>query len=327
MDVTLGSRPSWAGTDLAATGSHAGSRRAAPQRGSHRQLRDHRVRSGAHHGAPLQSRIRAGRTLGLPGNQAAAGAGELLSWNKAAWRLTDVGCSSGLPDERTGRTPPVYERVRRRAGRRCTRHHDVHDRPAPEGDRADRGPRLCRDDRLRRYDLKVLQLAGRAPREWTGRPSCRRSRTSLLSSLLALPPGKWGNILGSAAASAKVTCWKPGSAMRRTRSSSPGAASTAPSGRAPGDYSYPVDANVAPATKLNLLTTRTLRLDVQIDDVGNARNSLAVTWDNRVEAPEWSPYRAMVNTGGRILGTYFRLLLPGAKPRRGGLRWDPLAAR
>ena len=78
----------------------------------------------------------------------------------------------------------------------------------------------------------------------------------------------------------------------------------------PGDYLYPVDANVAPASKLNLLTTRTLQLDVQIDDVGNARNTLDVTWDNRVEAPEWEPYRAMVNTGGRILGTYFRILVP-----------------
>ena len=59
-----------------------------------------------------------------------------------------------------------------------------------------------------------------------------------------------------------------------------------------------------------MLTTRTLQLDVQIDDVGNARNTLDVTWDNKVEAPEWEPYRAMVNTGGRILGTYFRLLVP-----------------
>ena len=59
-----------------------------------------------------------------------------------------------------------------------------------------------------------------------------------------------------------------------------------------------------------MLTTRTLELDVQIDAVGNARNTLDVTWDNHVEAPEWEPYRAMVNTGGHILGTYFRLLVP-----------------
>jgi hypothetical protein len=67
---------------------------------------------------------------------------------------------------------------------------------------------------------------------------------------------------------------------------------------------------VTPATKLNLLATRKLDLSVQIDAVGNARDVLAVTWNNRVEAPEWAPYRAMVNVGGRILGMYFRLLIP-----------------
>jgi hypothetical protein len=49
---------------------------------------------------------------------------------------------------------------------------------------------------------------------------------------------------------------------------------------------------------------------VQIDAVGNARDTLNVTWDNRIEAPEWDPYRAMVNVGGHILGMYFRLLIP-----------------
>jgi hypothetical protein len=51
-------------------------------------------------------------------------------------------------------------------------------------------------------------------------------------------------------------------------------------------------------------------LSVQIDAVGNARNTLAVTWENRVETPDGAPYRAMTNVGGSILGMYFRLLVP-----------------
>jgi hypothetical protein len=78
----------------------------------------------------------------------------------------------------------------------------------------------------------------------------------------------------------------------------------------PGDYLFPVDANVAPATKLNAWTKRALDLDVQIDTVGNARNTLVVTWDNRVDTPEGATYRAMTNVGGSILGTYFRILVP-----------------
>ncbi len=68
--------------------------------------------------------------------------------------------------------------------------------------------------------------------------------------------------------------------------------------------------NVAPATKLNAWTTRSLDLAVQIDAVGNARNALEVTWQNRVDTPDGAPYRAMQGVGGSILGMYFRLLVP-----------------
>jgi hypothetical protein len=67
---------------------------------------------------------------------------------------------------------------------------------------------------------------------------------------------------------------------------------------------------MAPATKLDYLVTRSWDLGVQIDAVGNARNTLEVTWHNRVEEPEYEAYRAMANVGGSILGMYFRLLVP-----------------
>jgi hypothetical protein len=77
-----------------------------------------------------------------------------------------------------------------------------------------------------------------------------------------------------------------------------------------GDYLYPVDANVAPTTKLDYVVTRALDVDVQLDAVGNARTTLDVSWRNRVDASDAARYRTMVNVGGRILGMYFRILVP-----------------
>ena len=77
-----------------------------------------------------------------------------------------------------------------------------------------------------------------------------------------------------------------------------------------GDYLYPVDANVSPVSKLNAWTSRTLDLDIQIDEFGNAQNVLHVTWSNAVETPAGAPFREMTNVGGPILGMYFRLLVP-----------------
>ena len=158
--------------------------------------------------------------------------------------------------------------------------------------------------------LKVLQIdagrsRGRGPEGLSGGVRGRAARLAPRPAAPEVGQRPRGSCLvrpGSPAGGMVQQCGGPGTRcperLRRGRAAEP------------GDYLYPVDANVAPPTKLNMLTTRTLQLDVQIDDVGNARNTLDVTWDNKVEAPEWEPYRAMVNTGGRILGTYFRLLVP-----------------
>ncbi len=158
--------------------------------------------------------------------------------------------------------------------------------------------------------LKVLQQTRSASAGVDRKAFLPAFADRLLASLLALPPTKWGDLLGSVGALGEdhlLLAWFRDAADQElvARSDFDGAVR-----QDPGDYLYPVDANVAPATKLNMLTTRALKLDVQIDAVGNARNTLDVTWQNNVEAAEWAPYRAMVNTGGRILGMYFRLLVP-----------------
>ena len=132
----------------------------------------------------------------------------------------------------------------------------------------------------------------------------------LFASLLALPTQKWGDVLGLAGDFGQerlLLAWfrDPADQEFVAKSGFDGAVR-----QDAGDYLYPVDSNVAPPTKLNAWTARSLDLAVQIDTVGNARNTLAVTWENRVDTPDGAPYRAMTNVGGHILGMYFRLLVP-----------------
>jgi hypothetical protein len=159
--------------------------------------------------------------------------------------------------------------------------------------------------------LKVLQLT-RAPRK-PGEESkafLPVFADRLFGALLALPPRRWGDVLAAAGTLGEKRLFL---GWFRDPSDEAFAADGNFGGairQDHGDFVYPVDSNVAPATKLNFWTARSMDLSVQIDAVGNARNTLAVTWENRVDTPDGAPYRAMTNVGGRILGMYFRLLVP-----------------
>jgi hypothetical protein len=159
--------------------------------------------------------------------------------------------------------------------------------------------------------LKVLQLT-RAPRKPGEDAKAFLSvfADRLFGTLLALPPRRWGDVLGAAGAFGQERLLL---AWFRDATDEAFAADGGFGGEVrqdQGDFVYPVDSNVAPATKLNAWTARTVDLAVQIDAVGNTRNTLAVTWENRVDTPGGAPYRAMTNVGGPILGMYFRLLVP-----------------
>jgi hypothetical protein len=159
--------------------------------------------------------------------------------------------------------------------------------------------------------LKVLQLTRAASTPGVDRKAFLSVFADrLLDTLFALPPSRWGDVLGTAGtfgderlllawfrdatAEAFVADGGFGGAVRQDA----------------GDFVYPVESNVAPPTKLNAWTTTAMDISVQIDAVGNARNTLAVTWQNRVDMPDGASYRAMTNVGGHILGMYFRLLVP-----------------
>jgi hypothetical protein len=78
-----------------------------------------------------------------------------------------------------------------------------------------------------------------------------------------------------------------------------------------GDYVLAADANVAPTSKYNLVTKRSLDLKVDIDAVGNAYDTLMLNWDNRADQPEAAALRKLPYTGtDGILGNYLRVLTP-----------------
>jgi hypothetical protein len=78
-----------------------------------------------------------------------------------------------------------------------------------------------------------------------------------------------------------------------------------------GDYVQAADANVAPTSKYNLVTQRSLDLKADIDAVGNAHDTLTLNWDNRADEPEAAALRQLPYTGTNgMLGNYLRVLTP-----------------
>lgn len=160
--------------------------------------------------------------------------------------------------------------------------------------------------------LKTLQLTRVARNPGDNRKAFLSTfADQLLATLLGLPPKQWAELLGQAntfqSQRLLLTWFK--NADDEALAARGGFDGTVR--QDPGDYVYPVDSNVAPASKLNALTIRSLKLDVEIDALGNARNTLAVTWQNRIQTADGKPYRELPMVGdARILGMYFRLLAP-----------------
>ena len=133
----------------------------------------------------------------------------------------------------------------------------------------------------------------------------------LFARLFGLPPGQWADVLDQAdtfRSQRLLLAWfrNPDDEALATHGGFDGAVR-----QDPGDYLYPVDSNVAPASKINAIATRSLHLDVAIDTFGNARNTLDVTWDNPIDTPVGKPYRELPGLEElRVLGMYFRLLAP-----------------
>jgi hypothetical protein len=133
----------------------------------------------------------------------------------------------------------------------------------------------------------------------------------LLDAMMATPNAKWPALLdalGSAAGQRHLMAWaKDGSAESLFGWAGWDGAVRADQ----GDYVEAADANVAPTSKYNLVTHRTQDLQVGIDDVGNANDTLTLNWDNRADQPEANWLRKLPITGtDGMLGNYLRVLTP-----------------
>ena len=158
--------------------------------------------------------------------------------------------------------------------------------------------------------LKTLQLTRAAAPGEDRKAFLAAFADVLIPTLASLPPESWGDLLGAAGTlrdGHHLQAWfaDPAEQALAARAGIDGSVR-----QDQGDYLYPVDANVSPVSKLNAWTSRTLDLDIQIDEFGNAQNVLHVTWSNAVETPAGATFREMTNVGGPILGMYFRLLVP-----------------
>lgn len=80
----------------------------------------------------------------------------------------------------------------------------------------------------------------------------------------------------------------------------------------PGDFLMNVDSNVAPVGKLNAIVQRQLAFSAQIDAVGNAHDSLQLTWTNPILSgvgPNFDTMRA-IQKDVDILGNFNRIVVP-----------------
>jgi hypothetical protein len=159
--------------------------------------------------------------------------------------------------------------------------------------------------------LKALQLTRN-----TGDPDVNRKAflsalaDELLPTLLALPPDRWNDIFDAAPkfqSQRLLLAWFTDPAHQRLASS---LGINGAVRQDAGDYVFPVESNVRPATKLHAIATRSLTLSVELDADGNARHELEISWHNPILEAAGAPYRALPPAGRRDLGMYFRLLVP-----------------
>lgn len=160
--------------------------------------------------------------------------------------------------------------------------------------------------------LKVLQQTREAAAPGTNRKAFLSAfADKLFGSLLALPPSRWTNLLAHGEAFGAghlLLAWfaDPAVEVAITSLGFGGAMYTGS-----GDFVYPVDSNVAPVSKLNVVTDRSLELTVRLDSFGNAANDLIVRWSNAISEPANKPYRDLAMVGElTTLGMYFRLYVP-----------------
>ncbi len=160
--------------------------------------------------------------------------------------------------------------------------------------------------------LKVLQNTRVATTPDTNRKAFLSDFADrLFTALLALPPARWTDLASHGdrfSAQHLLLAWfaDPGAEGQMTKLGFGGAVR-----QDPGDFMYPVDANVSPVSKLNAVTDRSLDIAVKLDQYGNADDTLTAHWDNQIMTDAGKAYRALPTLQKlTTLGMYFRLYVP-----------------
>lgn len=131
----------------------------------------------------------------------------------------------------------------------------------------------------------------------------------VMRQLLETPPGKWSDlahVLGDMGRAREALAWLADPAVQRlvTAYGWDGAVR-----QDPGDYLFVVDANVRPGSKLSAVTSRSERLDLQLNGDGTARETLAVSWTNAFGG-DGGILKGVQPLNFPNLGSYVRILLP-----------------
>ncbi len=132
----------------------------------------------------------------------------------------------------------------------------------------------------------------------------------LLDALLALPSSKWPALLtqlGVIGEQRQAMAWFKAPAEEQLVAANGWDGAVR---QDPGDYVYAVDANVAPASKGNLVTVRSQSLDVQIDAVGDAHDTLRLSWNNDALGPLGAQVRSWGTSTNGVMGNWAQVLVP-----------------
>jgi hypothetical protein len=172
--------------------------------------------------------------------------------------------------------------------------------------------------------LKILQNTREARGAVQRKAILSDLADALFARLLAMPPREWIELVGAADVfrdQRLIQAWMAAPDAQALVSESGWSGAVRQDA---GDYLYAVDANVMPVSKLNLVTRRSMDLRVVLDALGNAENTLTLTWENQIATDLGKPLRDLAVGVGSLeeLGTYVRVLVP-ERSRFGGVAATP----
>jgi len=139
---------------------------------------------------------------------------------------------------------------------------------------------------------------------------------AVIDKVMELPADRWPELLtalGSMGDERLASAWFVDPALQAAIAGTPWSGEVRQDA---GDYVFVVDANQAPASKYNLAVTRSLELDVRLDERGDAEDTLRITYQNDAgeQGEPYTSLRAWSTDHDGMYATYTRVLTaPGSE--------------